>query len=91
MPEPGDAGRDGRLEGPAEGRCQPGPADAARAPRRFRPCGRLHPVPDDVLVREAAAGGVPTHWPAAPGADTGRVLLFLHVLTLRRLRALAAA
>ena len=44
----------------------------------FAPGGRLHPVPDDVLVREVTAGGVPAHWLAAPGADAGRVLLFLH-------------
>ena len=35
-------------------------------------------MPDDVLVREVTAGGVPAHWLTAPGADTGRVLLFLH-------------
>jgi monoterpene epsilon-lactone hydrolase len=44
----------------------------------FAPAGRLHPVPDDVLVSEVTAGGVPAHWLTAPGADTGRVLLFLH-------------
>ena len=44
----------------------------------FTPGDRLHPVPDDVLVTEVTAGGVPAHWLAAPGADTGRVLLFLH-------------
>ena len=44
----------------------------------FAPAGRLHPVPDDVLVTEVTAGGVPAHWLAAPGTDTGRVLLFLH-------------
>ena len=44
----------------------------------FVPGDRLHPVPDDVLVTEVTAGGVPAHWLAAPGADTGRVLLFLH-------------
>jgi epsilon-lactone hydrolase len=44
----------------------------------FAPAGRLHPVPDDVRVSEVNAGGVPAHWLAAPGADTGRVLLFLH-------------
>ena len=44
----------------------------------FAPAGRLYPVPDDVLVTEVTAGGVPAHWLAAPGADTGRVLLFLH-------------
>ena len=35
-------------------------------------------MPDDVLVAEVDAGGVPAHWLAAPGADAGRVLLFLH-------------
>ena len=57
-------------------------ASASQAPQTlaerraaFAPAGRLHPVPDDVLVREVTAGGVPAHWLAAPGADTGRVLL----------------
>jgi epsilon-lactone hydrolase len=60
-------------------------ANASQAPptleeRRaaFVPGDRLHPVPDDVVVSEVTAGGVPAHWLAAPGADTGRVLLFLH-------------
>ena len=44
----------------------------------FAPAGRVHPVPDDVQVTEVIAGGVPAHWLAAPGADAGRVLLFLH-------------
>ena len=60
-------------------------ASASQAPptleqRRaaFTPGDRLHPVPDDVLVSEVTAGGVPAHWLAAPGADPARVLLFLH-------------
>jgi monoterpene epsilon-lactone hydrolase len=60
-------------------------ASASQAPptleeRRatFVPGDRLHPVPDDVLVSEVTAGGVPAHWLTAPGTDTGRVLLFLH-------------
>jgi monoterpene epsilon-lactone hydrolase len=44
----------------------------------FVPGDRLHPVPDDVVVTEVTAGGVPAHWLTAPGADAGRVLLFLH-------------
>jgi epsilon-lactone hydrolase len=44
----------------------------------FTPGDRLYPVPDDVLVTDVTAGGVPAHWLAAPGADPGRVLLFLH-------------
>jgi NADP-dependent 3-hydroxy acid dehydrogenase YdfG len=37
--KPGNAGPDRRLQGPAEGQCQPGPADDGRAPRRLRPRG----------------------------------------------------
>jgi monoterpene epsilon-lactone hydrolase len=44
----------------------------------FVPGDRLHPVPDDVLVTDVTAGGVPAHWLAAPGTDAGRVLLFMH-------------
>jgi epsilon-lactone hydrolase len=44
----------------------------------FAPADRLHPVPDDVVVTEVSAGGVPAHWLTAPGTDAGRVLLFLH-------------
>jgi epsilon-lactone hydrolase len=60
-------------------------ASASQAPltlaeRRatFTPGDRLHPIPDDVRVREVTAGGVPAHWLDAPEADPGRVLLFLH-------------
>jgi monoterpene epsilon-lactone hydrolase len=60
-------------------------ASASQAPRTlaerraaFTPGDRLHPVPDDVRVTEVTAGGVAAHWLAAPGADAGRVLLFLH-------------
>jgi epsilon-lactone hydrolase len=44
----------------------------------FTPADRIHPIPDDVLVTDVDAGGVPAHWLVAPGVDTGRVLLFLH-------------
>ncbi|HSY23696.1 MAG TPA: alpha/beta hydrolase [Polyangiaceae bacterium] len=52
------------------------PLEELRA--NFAPAGRIHPVPDDVRVTEVTAGGVPAHWLTAPGADAGRVLLFLH-------------
>jgi monoterpene epsilon-lactone hydrolase len=57
-----------------------GQAPPPLAERRatFAPAGRPHPVPDDVLVTDVTAGGVPAHWLAAPGTDAGRVLLFLH-------------
>jgi epsilon-lactone hydrolase len=44
----------------------------------FAPAGRLHPLPDDVQVREVDARGVPAHWLDTPRANTGQVLLFLH-------------
>ena len=54
------------------------PPTLAESRAAFVPGDRLHPVPDDVLVRDVTAGGVPAHWLDAPGADAGRVLLFLH-------------
>ncbi len=44
----------------------------------FTPGDRLHPVPEDVVVTDVTADGVPAHWLTAPGADANRVLLFLH-------------
>jgi epsilon-lactone hydrolase len=44
----------------------------------FIPGDRLYPLPDDVQVTDVNAGGVPAHWLEAPGADPGRVLMFLH-------------
>jgi monoterpene epsilon-lactone hydrolase len=32
----------------------------------FAPAGRLHPLPDDILVTEVTAGVRPAHWLAAP-------------------------
>jgi monoterpene epsilon-lactone hydrolase len=57
-----------------------GQVPPALAERRaaFVPGDRLYPVPDDVLVTEVTAGGVPAHWLDAPGTDAGRVLVFLH-------------
>ena len=40
--------------------------------------GDLYPLPGDAVVTEADAGGVPAHWITVPGADAGRVLLYLH-------------
>jgi epsilon-lactone hydrolase len=54
------------------------PLSLAERRATFAPAGRLHRLPDDVQVTEVTAGGVPAHWLAAPDADTGRVLLFLH-------------
>jgi epsilon-lactone hydrolase len=56
---------------------QPPPTLAERR-AAFAPAGRLHPLPDDVSVAEVDAGGVPAHWLTVPGADPGRVLVFLH-------------
>jgi monoterpene epsilon-lactone hydrolase len=65
-----------RIQRKASARQAPPTLQERRA--TFAPAGRVHPVPDDVLVTEVNAGGVPAHWLAAPGADADRVLLFLH-------------
>src|SRR4051794_41671387 len=53
-------------------------ATVKEARAAFAPAGTVHPIPDDVLVTEVSAGGVPAHWLSTPGADPDRVLLFLH-------------
>jgi hypothetical protein len=59
----------------------------------FTPGDRLHPVPDDVLVREVTAGGVPAHWLAAPlaGRPGNRHRPGAPVPARRRLRARVAS
>src|SRR3954454_10461746 len=54
------------------------PVTVGEARATFAPAGPLHPVPDDVLVTQVSAGGVPAHWLTAPGVDADRVLVFLH-------------
>jgi epsilon-lactone hydrolase len=44
----------------------------------FVPADRLYPMPNDVLVTDVVARGVPAHWLEAPETYAGRVLLFLH-------------
>jgi len=68
-----DALRDRRKAGAGQA-----PPPLAQRRAAFTPGDRLHPVPDDVVVTEVTAGGVPAHWLTAPGTDDGRVLLFLH-------------
>ena len=63
------------FSGIGRGQRRPGPGDGGRGRADFAPAGPVHPVPDDVVVTEVSAGGVPAHWLAAPGADADRVLL----------------
>jgi monoterpene epsilon-lactone hydrolase len=65
-----------RLQQQASAGQPPPPLPQWRA--SFAPAGRVYPVPDDVQVSDVTAGGVPAHWLTPPGADAGRVLLFLH-------------
>jgi monoterpene epsilon-lactone hydrolase len=44
----------------------------------FAPAGQLHPLPEDVIVTDVDAGGVPAHWLVAPDADRDRVLMYVH-------------
>lgn len=38
----------------------------------------MFPVPDDVTHEPVDAGGIPAEWIAAPGADAGHVIYYLH-------------
>jgi epsilon-lactone hydrolase len=40
--------------------------------------GDQYPLPDDAVVTEVDAAGVPARWITVPGAEAGRVLLYLH-------------
>jgi epsilon-lactone hydrolase len=44
----------------------------------YAPVGQLLPLPSDVVVEQADAGGVPAWWLTAQGADPARVMLYLH-------------
>jgi epsilon-lactone hydrolase len=56
---------------------QPAPPLAERR-AAFDARGDQYPLPGDAVVTEVGAGGVPAHWITVPGADAGRVLLYLH-------------
>ena len=78
MPSPAMQDLIDALRNQQEASASQAPPTLEESRAAFAPAGRLHPVPDDVQVTEVTAGGVPAHWLTAPGADTGRVLLFLH-------------
>lgn len=44
----------------------------------FTPGDKLYPVPDDVVVTEVSAAGVPAYWLDAPGVNAEQVLLYVH-------------
>src|ERR1700679_334950 len=39
---------------------------------------KLFPAADDIKIETVSANGVPAEWTGAPGADTGRAVLYLH-------------
>jgi epsilon-lactone hydrolase len=50
------------------------PPTLAELRATFVPGDRLYPLPDDVLVTEVTAGGVPAHWLASPGTGPERTI-----------------
>jgi monoterpene epsilon-lactone hydrolase len=42
------------------------------------PAGQLRPLPEDVLVTDVDAGGVPAHWLDTPETSPEQILLYLH-------------
>src|SRR5919204_294221 len=59
---------------------RPMPENATVAERRqgFEMLAAKLPVAPDVTCEKVDAAGVPAEWVVAPGAETGRVLLYLH-------------
>ncbi|WP_127819041.1 alpha/beta hydrolase [Microbacterium sp. CPCC 204701] len=57
---------------------KPRPVGWAERRARIVEVGGAWPVAADIAFETVDAGGVPAEWSRAPGADTSRVLLFLH-------------
>lgn len=57
---------------------KPRPVGWAERRARILEVGSAWPVAGDIAFEPADAGGVAAEWSRAPGADTTRVLLFLH-------------
>lgn len=57
---------------------KPRPADLAGRRERVDSMGERYPLPADVFVEPVDADGVRAEWTETPGADPGRVILFLH-------------
>jgi epsilon-lactone hydrolase len=57
---------------------RPRPAGVGERRQRLDALGMQYPVPEGVRVETVRANGVAAEWTVAPGADPGRVVLFLH-------------
>src|SRR4051812_34269662 len=56
----------------------PSPDGLSERRQRMDALATGNPLPPDVDVQAVDAGGVASEWTATPGADAGRVLVFLH-------------
>jgi len=56
----------------------PRPAGLGERRQRLDALGEQYPLPTDVRVETADADGVAAEWTAAPGAESERVILYLH-------------
>ena len=56
----------------------PRPAELSERRRRLDALGGQYPLPEDVRVENADAGGLPVEWTTSPEGDPTRVILFLH-------------
>ena len=57
---------------------RPRPAGVAERRARLDALGNAYPTASDIRLEPTNADGVPAEWSAAPGADSARVLLYLH-------------
>ena len=57
---------------------RPAAADLAGRREGFDANAKVFPLDPAIIVEPVSAGGVPAEWTTAPGADTSRVVLYLH-------------
>lgn len=57
---------------------RPRPVDVAERRERLDALGSVYRPADDIRIEPVNADGVPAEWSLSPGADAGRVLLYLH-------------
>ena len=57
---------------------RPRPAELSERRQRLDALGMQYHVRNDVGVEPVQANGVAAEWTATPGADPGRMILFLH-------------
>ena len=57
---------------------RPRSSDVGERRAGFDAFAKVFPTANDIIVEKTTVNGVPAEWTSAPGADSGRVVLYLH-------------